>query len=179
LHTRGPVINYDVDILWLRIANFSDTNFRLYRSLAPQWLVAGVGGKHLLRHIKRLAFPSMCSSTQLLFEAIAKSDHPVVACEYAWWFWSLGLYVSEAGYDNPFLTIQRTCPALEEVVVVLRASPFGATIDDLYETPDTGAWTGEVQRKVAQILRHFEEAKTDGKWMNVKLKFMRIETWER
>lgn len=81
----------------------------------------------------------------------------------------------EEAVKNPWFLLEKTCPALEELILFVRPGLLGATIEDLYEVHE--AKGSFLQGEMDQVVSTFQKTQVDGKLKNLKLTFMRNETW--
>lgn len=71
--------------------------------------------------------------------------------------------------------IHGLCPSLQELIVLVRSGPLGATVDDLYQVHET---TSQVIRgDMDSLLASFQGAQERGLCKSVKMAFMRNERW--
>ena len=72
--------------------------------------------------------------------------------------------------------LEELCPNLVELIVMVRRGPLGSDFDDLYEVDQVPAGVTANKDLVLSTLQN-EQAR--GYWKDLKLTFMRNETWER
>jgi hypothetical protein len=68
-------------------------------------------------------------------------------------------------------------PLMKELILILRQGPAGATAEDLYEVT-SGNGHAYLQKCIDDLTDAFKTIQGEGRWLGVKLTFMRLEKWE-
>jgi hypothetical protein len=151
-------MNYDTDILFI---NRSFTELR--RTLPFFTLRPNAKNDHgLLLSVKRLAL-LLYQAWLLAFRYTKQTSNTMPP---------LFKYVGGLG-----TYLERVCPSLTELIIVLRPGPLGATINDLGEAHLPVGASPFLEHQENLVKFTFEQLRAEENWKNLKVTFMRTEKW--
>ena len=85
---------------------------------------------------------------------------------------------SDEKLSSPWILLTKLCPALEELIFLIRGGPLGATLEDWYEV-NGGQGNAVIQQEMDYVSLKFRDMQKRGKWEKTRLVFMRFETSAR